>query len=45
LLQDLGVTARNMDGGYLSWKAQQAADAGDTRLLAADADVHVPDDE
>ena len=45
LLQDLGVTARNMDGGYLSWKAQQAADMGDTRLLAADADAHLPDDE
>jgi NADPH-dependent 2,4-dienoyl-CoA reductase/sulfur reductase-like enzyme/rhodanese-related sulfurtransferase len=33
LLQDLGVTARNMDGGYLSWKAQQAAVAADPRLL------------
>lgn len=33
LLQDLGITARNMDGGYLTWKAQQAADAGDPRLL------------
>ena len=34
LLQDLGVSARNMDGGYLSWKAQQAADAGDPAAAA-----------
>jgi rhodanese-related sulfurtransferase len=45
LLQDMGISARNMDGGYLSWKAQQAADAGDPRLLRTDADVHVPDDD
>jgi NADPH-dependent 2,4-dienoyl-CoA reductase/sulfur reductase-like enzyme/rhodanese-related sulfurtransferase len=33
LLLDLGITARNLDGGYLSWKAQQAADAGDPSVL------------
>ena len=33
LLQELGITARNLDGGYLSWKAQQAAAAGDPGLL------------
>jgi len=33
LLQDLGLTARNLDGGYLSWKAHRAALVGDPRLL------------
>lgn len=33
LLQDLGIRARNLDGGYLSWKAWRAAAARDASLL------------
>ena len=33
LLQDLGFSARNLDGGYLSWKAWRAAVARDASLL------------
>ena len=33
LLRELGLEARNLDGGYLSWKAQQAAAARDVSLL------------
>jgi NADPH-dependent 2,4-dienoyl-CoA reductase/sulfur reductase-like enzyme/rhodanese-related sulfurtransferase len=33
LLRDLGIRARNLDGGYQSWKAWRAATERDTSLL------------
>ncbi len=34
LLHDLGLAARNLDGGYRTWRAAAAAAAGDPRLAA-----------
>ena len=34
LLQDLGRRARNLDGGYTTWRAAAAAAAGDPGRLA-----------
>ena len=37
LLHDVGLQARNLDGGYRTWRAADAAAAQDPGLLAATA--------
>jgi NADPH-dependent 2,4-dienoyl-CoA reductase/sulfur reductase-like enzyme/rhodanese-related sulfurtransferase len=40
LFHELGIPARNLDGGYRTWLATQAAAAQDPRLLAGPAPTH-----
>ena len=35
ILHDLGVVARNLDGGYATWRAAEAAAAPEPRRLVA----------
>ena len=36
LLHDLGMVARNLDGGYATWKAAEAAATHEPRRLAGE---------